>query len=310
MITSVLGTLLLTSCDSATPAGDETTKASPSREAGAVEPIGGPLAADASLAEALAHPDPLLRCGRVAQILQSATPKQLPEIQAEFERAPLAWGDLEYALFVGWWARFDPNAALSYAENDIRLDHPRVFADAMRAWGRRNPMEAVRSGWLVGVSMGSPGWRSEMVEALVTGWFESGDPGLEKWLQTEVEPNSVTSALRAYVRMRILRDGARETLEWARTAPFPPTEQRLLLANAMNIAARMEPMAAVEYLAIAEKDGVDTRTFPARIARGWAQLDPRAAMEWLMKTDVDPVEQQRAVPDVVRIWLTRDEDTL
>jgi len=273
------------------------------------QPFGGPLAPDATLHEALIHPDPLARIHRVAEILQAATPEQLPDIQAEFERAPQAWGDLEYALFIGWWARFDPKLAMAYAETDIRSDHPRVYSEAMRMWARKDPKGAIDSGWLVSASMGYSGWRAEIVEAIVTGWFESGNPGLEEWLSTGVEPNSALAAQRAYIRMRVLRDGGKSALEWARTAPFPPEQQRLLFANGLNAVARMDPKLAIEYLGIAEQDGIDVRSFVARIARGWANLDPSAAMTWVVSTKVDPMERERAIMDVARIWLLRDEPT-
>jgi len=307
----LVGWTVLTACDGGAPdAGGEAAPTASAPDAdgqdGVGRPFGGPLAPDATLRETLQHPDPLVRVQRVAQILQSATPDDLPEIRAEFERAPQAWGDLEYALFAGWWARFDPNQAMAYCENDVRADHPRVYADAMRSWGRMDPQGAVDSGWLGNINLNFPGWRAEMVEALVTGWFESGNPGLEEWIKTEVETNSVVPALRAYVRLRVLRDGPRETLDWSRTAPFEEEDQRVLFANALNAVARMDPKLAVEYLALAEKDGIDTRTFVARIARGWAHIDPNAAMEWVSTTNADPVERDRAVRDMAKIWLIKD----
>jgi hypothetical protein len=108
--------------------------------------------------------------------------------------------------------------------------------------------------------------------------------------------------------MKILRDGRREALEWTQTAPFPPDQQRLMLASGLKIVASQEPQLAVEWLEIAREKGVDVRTFVARIARGWAHRDPRAAMEWLFAQQVaEPAERLRATNDVARIWLNEHE---
>ena len=106
------------------------------------ESLAPPLPENATLEQALAHRDPLQRIQRVAQILEQATPDQLDAITAAIESAPLAWGDLEYALFAGWWARFDPESAIAYCDEELRLRHPRVIAEVLRAWGRKNPQEA------------------------------------------------------------------------------------------------------------------------------------------------------------------------
>ncbi len=272
----------------------------------ATEPLDGPLAADATLEQALAHRDPLERVERVAELLSEAGPDQLDTIQAAVESAPLAWGDLEYSLFAAWWARFDPAAAIAYCEEELRLNHPRVIAEVLRTWGRTDPQGAIDSGWLVGRTMDTQGLNPDYVDPLVVGWFESGQPGLENWIQG-LDPSSKATALSAYMRMKILRDGRRPALEWARTAPFTPDLQRLLLGTGLNIVARQEPELAVEWLDIAAKEGIDVRTFVARIARGWANHEPRAAMEWVTTREIDPGERWRTVHDVARIWLNKDE---
>jgi len=268
--------------------------------------LGAPLAADATLAEALAHRDPLQRAERVAQILEQSTPEDLDSVRSTIEAAPLAWGDIEYALFAGWWARFDPSAAISYCEEELRVNHPRVVAEVLRMWGRMDPQAVIDSGWLASRTIESNGLHAEYLDPLVIGWFESGKPGLENYIQS-LDPTSRVTALGAYMRMLMLRDGRRAALEWTQSSPFTPDVQRLLLASGLNIVARQEPKLAVEWLDIATEKGIDVRTFVPRIARGWSHLDPKGAMEWLMTREVDPVERWRAVADVARVWLMNDE---
>lgn len=266
-----------------------------------------PLSTDAPLDEALAHRDPLQRVQRVAQILEQATPDQLETIKSAIERAPLAWGDLEYVLFAGWWARFDPNSAIAYCEEELRLRHNRVIAEVLRTWGRTDPQAALASGWLVGRTLDASGLNGEFVDPLVVGWFESGQPGLETWMET-LDPASKAVALSAYMRMRILRDGGRPALEWAVSAPYAPDLQRLLVATGLNIVARQDPPLAIEWLDIAAQKGIDIRTFVARIGRGWASTQPREAIEWVVVREVEnEMERWRAVGDITKIWLEKDE---
>lgn len=294
--------------------GDDRDRAASTDEAkSAAEAIGAPLALfapplsdDATLAQALAHPDPLQRVQRVAQILEQATPDQLDTIKAAVESAPLNWGDLEYALFAGWWARFDPASAMAYCDEELRLRHPRAIAEVMRTWARQNPHEALASGWLAAVTDTS-GLNPEYIDSLVVGWFESGQPGLDAWM-AGLDPSTKAAALVAYMRMRILRDGRRPALEWSIQSPFTPDLQRLLLATGLNIVARQEPPLAIEFLDRAAKQGIDVRTFIARIGRGWANTNPREAMEWVVAQDVEfEGERWRAVGDIARIWLNKDE---
>ena len=289
------------------PAGssEQATGKTPTGSPG--ESLGAPLSADATLDEALAHRDPLQRVGRVAQILGEATPDQLDLIKAAIEAAPLAWGDLEYALFAAWWARFDPSAAISYCEQELRLNHPRVVAEVLRMWGRNDPQAVIDSGWLAGRTIDGQGLYPDYVDPLVVGWFESGKPGLEDWIQG-LDAQSMAIALGAYMRMKILRDGRGPALEWTRTAPFAPEVQRLLLGTGLNIVARQEPTLALEWLGRATKEGIDVRTFVARIGRGWAHREPREAMEWVIQSEVkSPDEKLRTVHDITRIWLNADQ---
>lgn len=52
---------------------------------------------------------------------------------------------------------------------------------------------------------------------------------------------------------------------------------------------------------------MDTRTFVARLGRGWASHDPKAAMDWVLQQDIDPKESWRVVYDVADLWMKLDE---
>lgn len=305
----VLAVLLAfsTACDQPKPPADSPSHKSASI---AVPVLGEPLADDSTFPEALAHRDPLERARRVAEILEASGPEDLDQLRGDIEAAPLAWGDIEYSLFGGWWARFDPSAALAYAEEELRLTHPRVATEILRMWGRMDPQAAVQSGWLVGRTLDAKGLHPDYVDALIVGWYEAGQPGLEEWIQS-LDPSSKATAIQVYMRMKIINVGASPALEWSQTAPFDPDLRRLALASGLNMVARQHPKIAVEWLDKAKEAEIDTRTFYARIARGWAHHAPGEALDWLMsRDDADPGERLRAVADIARIGLTKDEKGL
>lgn len=266
-----------------------------------------PLPRNASLRDALRHPDVFQRVQRVAQILDTSEPDALDSLRDEFEQAPLDQGDLEYALFMNWWARFDPSAAYNYYQTQLRFDHPRVILEIMRVWGRTDPMAAVQAATLSRLESAMPELRSELVDLLVVGWFESKNPGLEDWIISRGSSNAAVAGWRAYARMLLLRDGTDKAFEWIRSEPLPDDHRRLVWAGALTTLARNQPEDAVKWLAIAQQDGIDVGSFTARIARSWAVNDPQKAMEWL-RDQPENEERYRATWDVAKRWMKRNPD--
>lgn len=264
---------------------------------------------DASLIEILQHPDMLMRVEKIAAHLQTLSPEDLEETRRLFESASFNRGDLEYTLFGEWWARFDAPAAQRWADLTMKARHPRVIASIVRAWAKQDPESAAASKRFMKVQAGAPIYRADLLDALIVGWFDSGKDGLEGFIQT-LGGEDQTRALRSYARVRSTRDGLRETLEWSRRAEgFTEAEQRLLMAGALEVVAGQDPRLAAEYLEIARKDGVDTRTFIARIAGSWAEFDYKGAMRWLATAEDSP-DRNRGVGRVAGEWVKDEPESL
>jgi len=303
--------LLLVGCEGADSKGDTRATSEAVSDSGEIVSIfGEPLPLDASLREVLEHPDAFERAQRVAQILQRSGPEELETLKVEFELASLNQGDIEYSLFAHWWARFDPKAAFVYCDNHLRFEHPRVILDVVRAWGRVDPVGAVESTLLSSTSTQMPALKDDLVDALVVGWFESGEPGLGYWIVQQPDGGNIARALKSYAKMRVLRYGDRETLEWIlESTEFEDDLRRLLLAGALTVIAHQNPPLAVEWMETAEEKGVDIYTFMARIANAWAHHEPEKTMEWVLEYPDFP-ERERAIMSITRKWLKRDEPGL
>lgn len=270
--------------------------------------FGTPLPAGANIHDVLRHPDLFERAKHVARILEASEPDELDELLKEFELAPLDQGDIEYTLFMSWWARFDPQAAFIHADNELRFDHPRTVLEVMRIWSRKDPMEAVKVATQTNLLASLAAVRTELIDILVVGWFESGNPGLEDWIAAQDKVSDAAGAgWRAYARMLILRDGVEPAMTWIQKSTLPADHKRLLWAGALTVLARNQPEVALAWLEKARQDGIDVGSFTARIARHWAYHQPRAAMEWLQSMPMDD-ESQRAAWHVAKRWIKVDPD--
>lgn len=293
---------------------DENEKAGPA-DSRTSEPAATARESDQAVAEAsrselasiLREKEPLIRIEHVAQYLQQADQDQLVDIRSDFEQASLDRGDLEYALFIEWWARFQPRRAYKYTVSGaLRGEHRRLQAMAARAWTRADPEGAIAEDLFVNPHSADGSHSTELLDALIVGWFESGKPGLEDWLRNLTTVSDTTRGLRTYARQRVFRDGKRETLEWIeKDVSFTVPLRRLLLAGALTVIAHEDPALAIEWLPQAREAGVDTSTFAMRIAGAWSHHDPRAAMEWA-QTLTDEKENNQALRRVSDEWYRTD----
>ncbi len=296
----LVGSLLI-GCDANSPDGDVSGEA----ESPGGSVWGAPIPRDASLREILQHPDIFQRTARVSQFLESAGPDQLEDITYEFRTAALDRGDIEYALFGAWWARFDPESAYLFADGEIRMEQPRVIAEILRTWAYMDPDGLTATGAFQKSSNQLRGMESYLVDSVVVGWFESGRPGLDEFVLSQTDSEVRQTALQAWVRMRVLRDGDLATLEWTQSVDYHARTKRVLLAGALSLIAHQNPQLSVEWLEKAKNLGIDTATFVPRIANAWAHHDPRAAMEWILGFPDTP-ERKRSVSHISRRWRQRD----
>ncbi len=274
-------------------------------ESASDDPLDSSLAADASLHEILRHPDIFERTIAVSRFFKSATPDQLDDIVHEIGIAPLDRGDVEYALFGAWWARFDPMAAYFYAENHLRTEQPRVVNEILRTWAFMDP-EGLRSAGAYGQALVSlSGFRSEMFDAIVVGWYESGKPGLDEFIFEQLDSESRQIGLKAWVRMKVLHEGEEATLEWTQNVDYHKDTKRLLLAAALTTIAHQNPQLCIEWLDKATEQGIDVGTFVPRIANVWGHHDPKAALDWVLQYPNDK-ERMRAIQRVARKWRMKD----
>ena len=270
---------------------------------------GGSEPPEGGLAAILRHPDPLQRVRWTAEFLEAADPDDLSEIRYAFETAPLARGDREYALFGHWWATFDPDAAWRSTFESLRMEGGHVIRQIFRTWTRSDPsvMADYTKLWDPGTwGSTTPGMRPELVESVVVGWTESGEPGLEAWISGLKDAAAQAAGFKQYVTMKVMYEGGDETLRWA--AALDESEgRRALLSTALNVVAHEDPQLAVEWLDRVEQMDADTEGPIRSIANSWGHHDPEAAAKWLLGREKTK-NQSRGLRSVASHWVRFDYD--
>jgi hypothetical protein len=147
------------------------------------------------------------------------------------------------------------------------------------------------------------------MDAVVVGWYESGKPGLDTFILEQLDTDARQYGLQAWVRMKVIHEGAAEALEWTQSVPYHADTKRLLLASALATIAHQDPQLCIEWFEKAKQEGIDVNTFVGRITNAWGHHDPQAAIEWALEFP-DSVERLRAIRRVARKWRQQDAEGL
>jgi len=268
---------------------------------------GDPLPPDgvaAAVAATLTNADTLKRTAELAALLSNLGPDALTEVRTAFDAVFVTWGDIEVILLAQWWAGFDPQAAWEWSQRELIGKHPSVVATAVRTWAARDP-EGARE---MVATIASPDQRRASTEALISGWEESGQPGLLDYVaQLPYGAERQTTTARMARRM-VLRDGIEATIRWAEQIPDDAHGKFKLHAyrRVASALAEVDPHKAAAW-AERHSDGKHGDGLFRRVGSRWAKQDGPAAMRWLAGL---PAGEQRdiGVEATYRSWLAADPE--
>lgn len=252
----------------------------------------------AEVREALLLPDRVQRIQRVAELLNRLEPSALEPVRNAYDDVLFELGDAEIILLAEWWASFDPEAAFHWTRHNWESRVPSVVLGVVRAWARIDPLAAYAT---VGPFDSNERPLAPYVVAIVQGWAESGQPGLDTFM-AGLSGSHLQRAHTTDTRRKVRQEGAEASIAWAEALPIavrPVVFQRL--ASAI---AEIDPIRAAAF---AERHLEDhgVRWLPRRVGTRWAKADPQAAMEWLSTL---PAGTQRddGVTATYRRWLRVD----
>lgn len=171
-----------------------------------------------SLALRIRDPDDFARASGLAALLPTLGPEALPAVKRILDHAAaLEMGLAEFALLMHDWASHEPADAAAYAiESTPRAYQVAAIHAAVAPWARANPQEARES---VRASTLKGHYRAAAQIALVRGWYDSGEPGLEEHVHALSAGFEREHTLAGYAIAVIRKRGADALVRWAEAVP-------------------------------------------------------------------------------------------
>ncbi|NRA06929.1 MAG: hypothetical protein HRU02_02140 [Myxococcales bacterium] len=259
-------------------------------------------AIETQIMEILRDTDGLERISKLSAYLLELPPEQAKPVARAFESSFLDRGDIELVIVAEWWGRFDPEAALDWTAEYWKADHPRVESAVFRALARHDAKRAVEV-VLSRPFANEPIAKSDAYDAVIVGWFDSGQPGLLEFVVSISGLEASQRALRSLARLHVARDGPEAALSWSENADVEEGIRKIMASRVLAATALVDPQLAATW---AQRDGPERfgpRLYP-RVAMTWVQEDAEATLEWIRQLPADR-ERDEAVRTAFRIWHRR-----
>ncbi len=265
-------------------------------------PVG---AEDNEILAALAEKNAFEKYRKLATLLPSLGAGGIPKIRQALDSFAVNLAYVEYGLLLRGWALHAPVDAAKWAATMApRAYQGAALVPAMEIWAGIDPMAAGAAGETLMIGE-SDDW-IEVHVAIVNGWFDSGQPGLESYIRDGADAWQ-QRALRVLARRIIRRDGPDAVMRWAESLPDEPW--RFKLAASHEVATELttaDPALGVAWCVVRceGKFGEGIRRLVGVI---WAKRDGKAALEWLSGAPAGP-DRDLAVRYTYRSWLGADRD--
>ena len=160
-----------------------------------------------SLAAVLSTEEDFARADQLIALLVATGPRDRRALEETVQDRYQAIDPLDHLLLLKAWARQDPEAATSWARAAAPTSvREAATTSAIREWALQDPEAAVRR-----LPVGEAG----IGRAVVSGWFDSGKPGLSGFVLSQGSGKDGQLLISAYVRKLIAREGVGAARAWA-----------------------------------------------------------------------------------------------
>lgn len=258
---------------------------------------------EARLVDILAVPDLRQRGPLLLALLDDLTPEDLPSVRASYESLRPNLDANAILALMDWWARFDPEAALAFAQSFGDISEIATIA-VVRRWAQSDPTSAREQLEDSNATRSQP----RAVLALVRGWVESGHPGV--WGYVESLPIGALrqQAIAVLIHQRLLREAPESVTRFVEALPDHGAHRFKLQAFRQTAAALAlrHPEAATAW-AERHADGPFGDSLLFKVALGWAFLDAEPAVHWLANLPAGD-DQRDAMRTAYGFWLQQDRE--
>jgi len=243
-----------------------------------------PSGVEDALEGILAIPDMRTRVEAVIGYVDAHTPDEAAKVNSALREAVHYVDPASFAILVGWWARFDPPAALrALNSNFFSAQRTQLVAMVIQEWARADP-EAAREATDLTIALSRPDdiMHDTYRTALAFGWAQSGRKGY--WEYVEALPVGTTRqrALAAVATWMVADQGVDATMAFAKELD-PGGRHSLKLQfhrRAARAIARRDPRLAAEW-ALEMFDSPFGEGMLTHVASEWGRVDGKSALEWM-----------------------------
>jgi hypothetical protein len=256
---------------------------------------------DTSLETVLAIRDDFERSDRLIEILNSATENDEATLSSRVRDRYRPVDPVDHLLLVKAWAGLAPAAATKWARAAAPENiHGAAVEAAVGAWAKRDPAAAAAE-----LPVGEP----NVARPLVTGWFDSGKPGLVDFVLSRGALEEGQTLIAAYLRELIAREGPDAATDWAASVQG---EDGLVLAVRRHTGKELATRHPDAAIAFCDRycDGPRGTVIRILVARRLGQTgEGRKAVQWLNQSETgDPKEKGQAVRAAYLGWLSDERD--
>jgi hypothetical protein len=259
-----------------------------------------------SLSDALGSNDYLARLHGIAQVLMGLGPENIDENLAVFEKNYSKLGDIEHRAFMIAWTRFDPEAALAWADRARGRMRAKFVRFAIWAWAVDDPQGAHEA-----FEAFPSGKRDEMDlrTELVKGWIRGGgSKGATEFVISAGGGRQNSMLINKMAGWIASTEGIESVIEWAEDIPNEGDTawaREAAFRAAISVVAKVDGLRAAEWYED-NKESEDAGVVLKALAFAWvANDDPPALFDWLQE---QPEGQLRleTIRQAYRRWIKSD----
>ena len=252
-----------------------------------------------SLDVVLAMPLDLDHVNELVALLGASGPETRQHLQSVVQNRYGVLDPIDHLLLLRAWAKLDPEAATSWARAAAPTSiREAAEAYAIREWAFQEGMVAARR---------LPTSETGIGRAVVSGWFDSGKPGLPEFVLGQGSGQAGQLLISAYLRQLIARDGVAAARSWAESVEGDEKMQWAVYRHTGKEMATVDPEAAISFCDAHcnEPEGNSLRLF---VARRIGEIgEGQRALEWIAEAeDADTKERLQAARAAFREWIISD----
>jgi hypothetical protein len=279
-----------------------------SADAGGSGAASGPDFTYESLVELVTNPDHFAVARTLGERLPTLGPGSLPALKEVLENASDVDLDaVSFELLMRYWALHEPAEATYFA----MVKAPRAYAVAaiyatLWPWAAADPQKALENAKIWTMAEGDPGAAAQI--ALVRGWYDSGKPGLEQYIQDLGASFQRQRAVLTYATAMIRAHGGEAAIRWAEAVPKDDAPYKADVLQGVASALVPLDLDAAQRFCDAHCEGPNGSTMRDWIARRWSRRDGAAAIEWLAKAP-ESAQRDVTIRYTYSVWAGRVPET-